>query len=346
VALETSGHTGPPRTWLRAPEQLAAEIELIGGLLIGDVDEVVCFAPTRHLFGRLFGAALPAARRIPVQHMDRQPLAAPALRPGSRVLFVCLPASWLMLRGLVPAIRRLDAAVLLHGAGPAPPVTSQVVAQLAGTPVRAVELFGSTETGGVAHRDLSASGGRRWTLLPDVDLLPDPEQPGPGLPPAASRWEHQPGVGRLHVRSPRLARPADMPTTPESILLNDVVRRVGPRQFEFLGRSSRLIKINGIRCDLDAIERVAQLLLRRPVACVAVRDAVRGEHYELFCEAAEMGPQPDTGQVWQALAPLSHRRMLPRRVHVVAEIPVTVTGKVDTGQLGALAETDGEAGLP
>ena len=331
VAFETSGHTGPPRTWLRTPEQLAAEAELIGGLLIGGVDEVVCFAPTRHLFGRLFGAVLPAARRIPVQHMDRRPLAAPALRAGRRVLFVCLPASWLMLRGLVPAIRRLDAAVLLHGAGPAPPAASQVLAQLAGTPARAVELFGSTETGGVAHRDLSASGDRRWTLLPDVDLLPDPEQ--------------TPGAGRLHVRSPRLARPADMPATPESILLNDVVRRVGPRQFEFLGRSSRLIKINGIRCDLDAIERVAQVLLRRPVACVAVRDDVRGEHYELFCEAPETGPRPDTGQLWLALAPLSHRRMLPRRVHVVAEIPVTVTGKVDTGRLSAIAGA-GEADRP
>jgi acyl-coenzyme A synthetase/AMP-(fatty) acid ligase len=326
VAFRTSGHTGAPRTWLRTPEQLAAEVELIGDLLIGDVDEVVCFAPTHHLFGRLFGSALPAARGIPVQHMDRRPLSAPALRPGGRVLFVCLPASWLMLAGLVPAIRRLDAAVLLHGAGPEPPVTSKVVGQLAGAPVRTVALFGSTETGGVAHRDLTASGQRPWTLLPDVDLLPDPDP----LPRSLPR------TGRLHVRSPRLARPADSPAAPESILLNDVVRQAGPRQFEFLGRSSRLIKINGIRCDLDAIEHVARLLLRRPVACVAVRDTVRGEHYELFCEAPETGPRPDTEQVWQALAPLSHRLVLPRRVHMVARIPVTATGKVDTGQLDAL----------
>jgi acyl-coenzyme A synthetase/AMP-(fatty) acid ligase len=320
VAFATSGSTGRPTTWIRTAEQLRAEATLIGDLLIGDVDEVICYAPPTHLFGRLFGDVMPGLRGVPVQWMDEDPVAVPRLRAGTRTLFVCLPSTWVVLRRLAPQISNLRRAVLLHGTGPSTPVTDEVLARLAGAPIRAWELFGSTETGAVAYRNLAtARNWALWTLLPDVTLSVEPGD--------------QADTHRLVVRSPRLARRGDTSEPPPSVQTEDVVRIADERRFEYLGRDSRLLKVNGRRCNLDHLERIARILVGRPVVCIPVRDNVRGEHYELFYERGE-GPRVDR-EVWQRLAPLARAAPIPRSVHAVREIPLTATGKIKVDQLYA-----------
>ncbi|MFB6847158.1 hypothetical protein ACFCXS_20180 [Streptomyces sp. NPDC056373] len=108
---------------------------------------------------------------------------------------------------------------------------------------------------------------------------------------------------------------------------------VGPRAFRHLGRASRLIKVNGLRCDLARVEELART--RCPgvdLVCVPVGDPVRGEHYEVYYA----GPRP--------AEPAALRRMLgrfpaglpaPRAVHRVARVPRSATGKVLTAELTA-----------
>jgi len=325
VMFATSGHSGTPVAWIRSAGQLRGEASLVADMVMGELDEIVCFAPPGHLFGRLFGVILPQLRGVPVQQLHDDPVRAPRLRPGCRVLFICLPSSWLVLERMTDRIAALGSSVLLHGTGPVTDTTRRVVSALRASPARVVEIFGSTETGGIAVRPVGGPGtghdqDEPWTLLPDVSLVPA-EQDDPG------------GWMRLGVRSPRLARRSDQATAPDLLWLDDMIRPVGERSFMFLGRCSRLVKVNGKRIDLGAVERAASAVLGTDTACVPVRDQVRGEHYELFYAA---GSEDLTGeQAWCRLASAPPAQPLPRALHQVPEIPRTATGKVDLGRLRA-----------
>lgn len=313
--LRTSGHSGEPVDWERSGTQLVAEAELIGTAVLGPVDQVVTFAPTTHLYGMLFGDLLPRILGVPVQDLSHDVLALPDVPPGRRTLFVCLPASWHVMRAVAAGDGDLTGSIALHGTGPTTAVTAQVLPALTSRGLRAVELFGSTETGGVAHRDISAHP-EPWRLLPDVTFVDRPEPVGETC--------------LLHVRSPRIARRADAAAAADTHCLSDVVRIVGDREFHFVGRRSRLVKINGRRCDLGAVEELlAAALPGADVVCLAVRDGIRGEHYELF----HTGPAED---VRPRLRVLLGDLPMPRGVHRVPSIPRTATGKVKTDRLYSL----------
>ncbi|MFD4401539.1 hypothetical protein ACFWPH_02120 [Nocardia sp. NPDC058499] len=313
LGFETSGHTGAPVTWLRTHEQLAAEAVLIADDLIGDIDQIVSFAPKRHLFGHLFGVQLPEQRGVPVLHVDHTPIGLPPTTAGKRTLIVCLPSSWLMLRHMLGQLRALPSVVALHSTGPTVPATTEVVSALADTDFRALELFGSTETGGIAYRQIPPLPAEPplWTLLPDATFADTVEENG--------QW--------LHIRSPRLARRSDMAEPPESWRLPDLVHRSGSRSFKFEGRASALVKINGRRCNLDEVSSTLRTLVPGvDVACLPVQDPVRAENYELFYSSPELELGPE--QVIDRLATTIAEFVMPRSVHRVNRIPRTLTGKV------------------
>lgn len=324
--FHTSGHSGEPVTWLRTEEQLRAEVSMVVSALVGDVEHVVCFAPPDHLFGRLFGVVLPEVLGISA-YLHLNPSEPPNIEMGRRTLFVCLPASWTLLYRLRDRVRLLPAAVALHSTGPTTSATHLTVAALP-SPFRAVELFGSTETGGVAHRSLRADPNSQqpWRLLPDVEMIVEPGQ-------------HE---QLLHVTSARLARRADMPAPPASVRLDDLVRVVDDRRFVFLGRAARLIKVNGRRCHLDHVERVLRDCFPwLDLVCVAVRDPLRGEHYELFYSHDE-GEARDSG-MRDRLSDALEEFPRPRAVHRVGRIPRTVTGKIKIDRLLTAAMAGGGA---
>ena len=250
---------------------------------------------------------------IEVQCAWQDPVALPRWRPGVPTLFVCLPASWMPLRSLAPRIAELPRAVALHSAGPTTTHTRQAVRALRGNPFRAVELFGSTETGAVAARDIARAAEEQdpWRLLPDVST-DEPARPG----------EHC-----LTVRSGRLARRDGHEAPPRSWQMGDLVLPAGERQFTFVGRISRLIKVNGLRCDLGRIEHtVGAALPGLDVVCLPVRDAVRGEHYELVY-ADPSGRLSSPSHAWPRLRRALGRDPLPRSLRRVTRIPRSSTGK-------------------
>ncbi|MHC0429353.1 class I adenylate-forming enzyme family protein [Streptomyces sp. O3] len=315
IPFATSGHTGDPVRWWRSAEQLRTEAELVARTLPGPIEQVVCFAPPEHLYGRLFGVVLPELRSVPVQAAWHDPSAVPDWRQDLRTLFVCVPSSWLILRSLARRIAGLPGAVALHGTGPVTPAARGVVRELAGAPLRAVEIFGSTETGAVAVRDLApeASAERPWRLLDDVDVSVGAD-------------------GRLTVRGPRLARRDDAVRPPAEWVMDDLVRPTSAREFTLLGRASRLIKVNGVRCDLAQVEEaVDRAFPETDVVCVPGVDPVRGEHYDVFHTGGVAGP--DARAVWDVLSRALPGCPLPRSVRRVARIPRSATGKPLAGPL-------------
>ncbi|OKK00260.1 class I adenylate-forming enzyme family protein [Amycolatopsis sp. CB00013] len=328
IEFRTSGHTGSPAVWLRTPDQLRAEAGLIADELVGEIEQIVSFAPVEHLFGRLFAQVLPELRGVPVHHLTHAPTGLPPEVEEKRTLFVCLPSSWLVLRHLLGRLKALPSAVALHGTGPTVQATGEVLAALSGTGFRAFELFGSTETGGIAHREITppGTGTGRWRLLPDVEFA-DPSA-GPG------QW--------LNIRSPRLARRSDMATRPDTWQLPDVIHR-DDRSFEFHGRASALIKVNGERINLEelatALRNSADGL---DVACLPVHDPVRAEHYELFYSFDQ---DLSHREISARLRKVMHDVTPPRAVHQVRRIPRTATGKIAVTALYALTQQESRPAL-
>ncbi|MFC9222458.1 AMP-binding protein [Streptomyces hygroscopicus] len=320
VAFATSGSTGEPVEWLRTTDQLRDEAELVRATLLGRVDHVVSYAPTAHLYGWLYAEVLPELEGIPVTHAHTDPLAPLHLPDGARTLLVCLPSTWQLLARRTEELARHDDVIALHSTAPATPATHRVVQQLCGTGFEAHELLGSTETGAVAHRRISpeAESVVPWRLLPDV----------------RRRGADGPGEQQLSVASPRLARRRGATSPPGAWQLPDLVTWSDARTFRHLGRASHLVKVNGRRCDLRRVEELArscgQVL---DAACVAVTDALRGEHYELYYATSD--PQLDPATLRARLARLRAQLPAPRAVHKVPRIPRSSTGKVLTPRLTA-----------
>jgi acyl-coenzyme A synthetase/AMP-(fatty) acid ligase len=192
-----------------------------------------------------------------------------------------------------------------------------VVAALRESGFRAETLLGSTETGAVAHRPVEPAGTPppAWRLLPDVTLIPDRYADG-----------ISDGAHYLHVASPRIGRRHDMPAPPSSWRLTDIIRRLAPREFDHVGRASRLVKSNGRRVWLDEVEAAVRTAFPElDVACLPVIDPVRSEHYDLYLTYLT---NRDAPEVRAALGRALPGVPGPRAVHPVTHIPRTHTGKV------------------
>lgn len=327
TAFDTSGHKGTTVRWWRTEHQLVDEVELVKYLLESPVDLIVNFAPTAHLFGALFGNVLPKEWDIPViQAHEAGADRLPTLPGGAHVLLVCLPSSWPRLARGSSAFAASRAVSAIHGAGPTVPDTRRAALALHQvTEFRGVELFGSTETGAIAHRPIEGDSDHDglWALLSDVELA-SPKK----------------GEGRLAVRSPRIARADGCAYAGETVELDDLVIREGDRSFVYLGRDSRLVKVNGARMWLDELERTLRSALPGlDIACVRCDDQLRGEHFAVYYAAH--GHQDVTAdKIRRAVWERDVEPPPPGQIYAVTRIPRTPTGKIRLTTLLELADTD------
>jgi acyl-coenzyme A synthetase/AMP-(fatty) acid ligase len=321
LGFETSGSTGAARRWFRLPEQMEREVELIGGRLVGPVDHVVSYAPPRHLFGALFGEWLPRRAGARVHQAWADPFAPLPVSPGERVLVVCVPMAWELLHRAWPALERAASVVALHSSAAPPPTAHGLIRRAAGR-LRAHEILGSTETGGIAHRPLGPEpddGG--WQAFPDVTLIRDAGAPADG-------------TEDLVVRGPRLARPAVTRRPPDRWATGDLVRFTGPRTFRLVGRSGSLLKVNGRRVHLTRVEERLRAALPG-TECVALPlpgDPLAGEGYAVFW--ARRGGRAGVADIRAALRDFP----APSTVVELAAVPRTATGKPDHRSLVAALE--------
>ncbi|MFG2919310.1 hypothetical protein ACGF0D_41335 [Kitasatospora sp. NPDC048298] len=272
VELHTSGSTGPSAPWRRTRGQLWTEGGMLADLVRADRPQaVLSFAPPAHLYGLLATALLPAVLGLPVCFCPRYGLPAPPV-DAQRWLIVAIPWAFPVLLRDLSVLGRPDHVTVLHSTATLPATAHDFAAALGAERLRLVELFGSTETALIAHREWSPDPGA-WTLMPDVRFADDPAGPGPV------------GERPLSVSGPRLALTAEGRPM-ESWTTDDYVEHLDDRRFLFRGRRHRLIKVNGRRIDLDLLEeRLRAALPGTDLACRPVADRLRGEQVELLVAA-------------------------------------------------------------
>lgn len=316
LVLFTSGSTGEPAAIRKSLRQLDAEVDALEsafGALLGDAT-VHGTVSHQHIYGLLFRILWPLSARRP---FARARLAyteqLTTLGPES-VAVIASPAHLKRLpetqdwRALAQALR-----VVFSSGGALPVDAAGDVQRL--WQQAPIEVFGSTETGGIAWR--RADGSRAaWLPLPGVE------------------WRLQGDT--LEVRSPHLP---DM----DWFATSDRAHASGDGRFQLLGRADRIVKIEERRISLDAIEtrlresewldEVRLLALPGPrvlLAAVAVptsagRELLDGEGRAAFVQRLR-------GWLAGHCDPIA----LPRRWRFLDAMPADARGKTSERALTAL----------
>lgn len=311
VDLRTSGSTGAATVWRRTREQLWVEAGLLAGLLEAERPEaILAFAPPQHVYGALATVLLPARMRLPVWYRPGAFGELPEPGRARRWGVVAIPWVFPILSSRPAWVRAAERVAVLHSTAMLPSSAARFLEEAGAGRATVVEIFGSTESGGVAYRRW-APDNPPWTLLDDVTFAAPGDAADLGEVPLA-------------VRSGRLAaRPGESP--PQVWQLDDYIEPLDERRFRFRGRRNRLLKVNGRRVNLDDVEELLRARLPcADLACLPVTDGMTGEHYEVLLVPRPGGPAPVTG-LDSVVAELDIR---PRDVRVVERIERSATGKL------------------
>ncbi|MFD0141698.1 MULTISPECIES: amino acid adenylation domain-containing protein [unclassified Streptomyces] len=122
----------------------------------------------------------------------------------------------------------------------------------------------------------------------------------------------------------------------------DRVRRDENGVLDFLGRLDDQVKIRGHRVELGEIESVLQTHPTVARAAVVHRD----ERLSAFVECRPGVAAPDSTALRAHLALTLPQYMLPARIHLVDDLPLTGTGKIDRSRLTAPGQTPAPAPAP
>jgi acyl-coenzyme A synthetase/AMP-(fatty) acid ligase len=305
LVLCTSGSTGEPKAIARRLHNIESELdelECLWGASIG-ANRVYSTVSHRHVYGMLFRVLWPLLNRRPFATFD---LEYPEQLIGGHTAGQALVSSPALLKriGHLPAGSSW-AAVFSSGGLLLTDAAADTQRVLGAWPV---EVFGSTETSGVAWRQQSTAA-TRWRTMSPVET-------------------RMSASGLLEVRSPFTGRAGWLE-------MGDVVELSSDGTFELLGRGDHLAKIEDKRVSLAEIE---QGLLA--TACIADAAVVameeRGRQYVAAvvklnetgrAQLAALGRRAFGDALKKALRAKVERVAVPRKFRYVEEIPVDAQGK-------------------
>ena len=314
VHLFTSGTTGAGKLVTKSLRHFETEIEVLErsfGNAMGDATPIVATVSHHHMYGLLLRVLWPLSCGRPFD--AGTPLHAAELRQRAEAAFV-LVSSPAQLRRLSTEIPPQCRTVFSSGA-PLPGETARnVKSHLGASPF---EIFGSTETGGVAWRQQTED--ERWTPFPGVHL--------------------ESLDGQLTVTSPFVS-------VPQPFTMGDRIEFEGER-FRLLGRADRVVKIGEKRLSLPDME--AALETHPQVAEAALVDVRQGEEGRVgavlvLTEAgretlAAEGRRAVAKALGEHLAPDWDRVLLPRAWRYLDELPRNAQGKLVASELRDLFTT-------
>lgn len=303
VLVATSGSTGPSQCFPKTLGQLLDEVSVHAELFaIGRNARILVTAPPHHIYGLLFGVLLPL--RAGAAFLRRTALFPEAVieavaRLGATHV-VSVPAHL----SAVAAAGPLPKVVRVFSSGAPLPASTSLRLAAAGWPV--TEIFGSSETGGMAWRE---AAGVPWRALPGVRAAV-----GEG--------------GRLEVDGPFLH-----PDQARPFVTGDLAREV-PGGFELLGRADGVVKAGGKRVSLGEVEERARGVAGVSDAAALGQDGggARGQEVWLAVAGAGVTPEAIRDELARWLDPLA----MPRRIRVLPSLPRQETGKLPRADLLAL----------
>ncbi|WP_263768849.1 AMP-binding protein [Propionivibrio soli] len=320
IDLFTSGSTGQPKRIRKTLAHLEAEVEVlerVWGERLGGAP-VIATVPCHHIYGLLFRVLWPLASGRPFDaHTCAQPdEIEERLRFIGPATLVSSPAHLVRLPELVSLSRfRYRLTTIFSSGGALPTESSRSYAKELGQ--SPLEIFGSTETGGIAWRCQGEAESDGWAPFPGIEVR---------------RAQN----GALSLRSPYL--PDD-----SYWQMDDAIDWLPGGRFRLLGRLDRVVKIEEKRLSLPDMESrlaehpwvtaaaVVPVMGHRQVLGVVVE--VNGEGREAM---AHHGKRYVVSLLRDCLAQYFEPVLLPRRWRFPERMPVDERGKTSQSILAAL----------
>lgn len=312
VRLFTGGSTAAPKIWDKTLRNLMGEaLYLSRSYDVGIRDHIVATVPAYHIYGLLYSVLMPFVASASVfGGMPYYPNEiVQAVQAQKATILISVPPHYRALGGHCLESEPLRLA--FSSAGMLALEDGQVFTRNNGVAV--VEIYGSTETGGVASR-ARARGETAFTPFDCATVKVEAEH----------IWV------KSDFLSPGLADPAS-----GFFMMGDRAETMRSGRFMLLGRSDGIIKVGGRRVDAETIR---QTLLNQDGIADAVVFALPipgGRENQLV---AVVEGQGDLSALSEKIAAELEPYARPRRIRAVGKIPFTAAGKYDRSRLRALFE--------
>jgi acyl-coenzyme A synthetase/AMP-(fatty) acid ligase len=305
LKIFTGGSTGSPRVWSKTGENIFGEsLFHAEQYAVSEQDCIMATVPPRHIYGLLFSVVLPLVSSATV--LNETPSFPNEIVETAKqhkvTIFASVPAHYRVLRE-----RKLDLRLAFSSAGMLE--TDDNTAFCRHNPSGVIEVYGSTESGGIATRNRSR-GEKLFTPFSTID------------------WKIV--KDRLAVRSPYIS--PDLPVDEQGFFpANDRAEAKStdglPNGFLLKGRSDAVVKVGGKRVDLDEI---AALIKKEPgvIDCLVTtlpESGGRGQRIAALIQGEGVEKEQLKKRLEAALEPYA----LPRLIKIVAALPVQQNGKYD-----------------
>lgn len=305
--LYTGGSTGSPKVWKKTLNNIFSEV--LYHIKQYNISEDDCFlstVPPQHIYGFLFSVLLPMLSRATVLDgiytFPEEILNTLAKNCPSILVSVPIHYRALRDRSISPGMLR----IAFSSAGPLN--VDDAGAFTGKTGVGIIEVFGSTETGGIATRCL-AEGEQYLTSLEIVD------------------WKIE--NDRLYVRSPFVS--SDLNRDFEGFFkTGDCALFVDKNNFSLSGRADGVVKIAGKRVNFAEIQEKIKKTEGVSDAIVSSIPAEKGRELEIVAfYIGDIDEKELRKNLMKNLEPYS----MPRYIQRKDSFPMNSTGKLDYNTL-------------
>ncbi|ABV89201.1 AMP-binding protein [Shewanella pealeana] len=324
LVLFTSGSSGKPKRVVKTIEQLDAEVSVLEHTFAQHLPHcsVISTVSHQHIYGLLFKILWPLAASRPflsdlVEYPETLSYYA-NLFPN-----LCLVSSPAQLSRLPDALdheRQLRAPSLVFSSGgPLSYEASKGVANCYGQ--APIEVFGSTETGGIAYRRQDTANSS-WQSFAPIEIMQDEAD------------------GALLLKSPYLP-------DSEWLKCDDKIALQADGKFTLQGRLDRIIKVEEKRLSLVQMESLLESHPHVAKAALVMLEQPRvqlGAAIELSAEGLLQleanGKLALNNQLKKHLLSQFERVTLPRRWRYTEQLPVNPQGKRVQADMLALFDID------
>ena len=303
LRLFTGGSTGKPKVWSKSPRNLFAEaFYLKEKFAISEKDLFVSTVPPYHIYGLLFSVLVPFvahAKVLPDIYTFPQEIISTTNKHKATVL-VSVPIHYRALK-----VNNLSAPSLKIAFSSSGVLNrSDAIHFQKKTGLGITEIYGSTETGGIASRSIS-------------------EHTESWKPADVVSWKIS--GKRLSIESafasPEMERDAD-----GFCVTGDEVQQEKGNRFVLLGRTDGIVKVAGKRVDLlDVQNKILELPTVRDAVVIALPAEKGRESVIAALVAGNLTEIQLKKMMQEKLEPYA----MPRRIKIVSSIARTATGKID-----------------
>lgn len=328
IDVYTSGSTGKPKAIGKTLANFEAEIPVLEHIWGGTLRDawIAATVSHQHIYGLLFRVLWPlsAGRVFYTRCFDYPEHMLDALLRQGNCVLVASPAHLKRLPDNIDLTQLQEVVQLVFSSGGPLPIEDnfRVQSELK-RPI--VEVYGSSETGGVGYRALDPEQvDELWTRFSNVQMQCRAED------------------SALMVQSPSVF-------TEDWYLMGDRVAMSNSERFKLLGRIDRVAKIEEKRISLSEMEsrlashgwvqnaKIVVLENKRQILAVVAVLTPDGES-----ALHKLGRYEVNKQLRNALLNYFERVTLPRKWRYVEEFPMNAQGKVTHSDLARLFAKDGE----